>query len=269
MSENERIPVSAFILTCNNEDTIERALDSLRWADELIVVDSGSTDATLDLARRHGARIVPHAWPGNLGQYQFAMAQCAHDWVVYLDSDEEMSPALIEEIQTELRANAARPEAERIRGYILDRRTFFLGRWHTHGGWGRDRCLRLFDSRRGEWEGVIHAGFKLKGRSVRLQHAFYHYSYSSITEQVKVMDKYSGVIAEDLLAQGQRPSLWKMIAHPLAGFLRDYVLRGGFREGVAGFVVAINCMAYVFWKYAKLWEAEKRFPQFDESGPRP
>jgi len=266
---SQPIPISAYLLTCNNESTVGRALQSLHWVDEIVVVDSGSTDTTLDIARRYTDRVIHHDWPGFRDQYQFAADQCTHDWALFIDADEEISPQLAEEMQAELRRNAALPEAERVQGYHGHRRTFFLGRWHLHGGWARDHEIRLYDRRQGRWEGGLHANIKLPGRVAELRHFYYHYTYESISHQIRTLDKYSTTIAGDLLAEGKRVSVWTMIANPIAGFLRDYLLRGGFREGMAGFIVAVNCMFYVFWKYAKLWEAQHRFSLFDEQGRQP
>jgi len=269
VNETSPSPVSAYMLTCNNDATVERALESLHWVDEIVVVDSGSTDQTLEIVRRYTDKVQHHDWPGFRDQYQYASEQCTHDWVVFIDADEEISPQLAEEMQAELRRNAQRAAAERVHGYHGHRRTFFLGRWHLHGGWARDHEIRLYDRRHGSWEGGLHANIKIRGREAELEHFCYHYTYDSISDQIRTMDKYSTTVAGDLQEEGKRVGLCKMIANPIAGFLRDYILRGGFRDGMAGFIVAVNCMFYVFWKYAKLWEAQRGFSLFDEHGRQP
>jgi glycosyltransferase involved in cell wall biosynthesis len=269
MSETHAVPVSAYMLTCNNDVTVERALQSLHWVDEIVVVDSGSTDGTLDIVRRYTDQVTHRDWPGFRDQYQYASEQCSHDWVLFIDADEEISPTLATEMQAELPRNAARPEAERVRGYQCHRRTFFLGRWHLHGGWARDHEIRLYDRRHGRWEGGLHANIKLQGREAEFRHFYYHYTYESISDQIHTLDKYSSTIAQDMQQEGKRVSVWKMVANPIAGFVRDYILRGGFREGMAGFIVAVNCMFYVFWKYAKLWEAQRGFSLFDNENRQP
>ncbi|MCK5803287.1 MAG: glycosyltransferase family 2 protein [Lentisphaeria bacterium] len=269
MSTGEHIPVSAYIITFNNEATIERALESLHWVDEIVVVDSFSTDGTLEIVRRYTDRIEQREWPGFRDQYQHASEQCTHDWALFLDADEEVSSKLAEEMQEEMRRNAGRPDAERVRGYYGPRRTYYLGRWHLHGAWIPDREIRLYERSRARWEGGLHASIRIEGREEHFKNFYYHYTYENLSDQIRTIDRYSETAARDMVEEGRRPSLIRLVGNPLACFLKGYIFKGGFREGMPGFIVAISTSFYVFVKYAKLWEAQGKFSRFDDGDRLP
>ena len=261
--DTPRIPLSAYMLTCNNGRTVEKALRCMTWADEIIVVDSGSTDNTLELAKKYGARIVPRAWTTFREQYQFAMDQCAHDWCFYLDADEELMPELVAEMKAALPANAARPEPEQIHAWYAHRRTWFLGRWILHGGWSpaSDRELRLCRRTHCKWLGDLHATTRcLTDRTATLRFLYNHYSFAELADQIRKTDSYSTVAAGDNRRNGKRFSLLKMLVEPPFRFLRDYLLKCGFLDGLPGFIIAVNTMFYVFLKHAKLWELQRVKP---------
>ena len=262
-------PVSAYMITFNNERTVETALRSLNWVDQIVVVDSFSTDATMDIVRRHAHHVEQRAWPGFRDQYQYAADRCAHDWALFIDADEELSPTLIANMQAELRRNAARPEAAQVRGYHAHRRTYYLGRWHLHGSWVPDHEIRLYNRRCGRWEGGLHACIRVTGAEEHLQGFYYHYTYRNISDQLQTIDRYSTTAAQDLIEAGKPFSGIRLLGNPVARFLRDYVLKGGFREGLPGLIVSINTMFYIFTKYAKHWEATRKFPAFGDPEQRP
>jgi len=242
---------SVYMLTFNNARTIERALASVAFADELIVVDSGSTDGTLEIVRAATDRVVERQWPGFQEQYQFAQNQCTHDWVLFLDADEEISPALANEIQARFSGVAA---DDSVLGYNVRRRTFFLGRWILHGAWGRDSEIRLYNRQHSRWEGGLHASVEVDGDVGALRHFYYHYTYEDIGDQLQTLDKYATIGASDLEERGCSCSLVRLIGNPVLGFVRDYVLRLGFLDGIAGLVIAVNTAFATFNKYAKLRE---------------
>jgi glycosyltransferase involved in cell wall biosynthesis len=241
----------------------------LHWVDEIVVVDSFSTDRTLDIARRFTPRVEQRAWPGFRDQYQFASERCTHDWALFLDADEEISPGLAQEMQQALRANAALPEAQQAVAFRIERRTYYLGRWHLHGGWVPDHEKRLYRRSRGRWEGGLHATVQVQGPVRALRHYCYHYTYSDLSDQLGTIDRYSASAVQDMLAAGQAFSLVRMLGNPLAHFVRDYLLKGGFREGLPGLIVAVNTMFFVFVKYAKLWEARQSYPPFGDRARLP
>lgn len=261
---SDRVPVSAYIITFNNERTLEVALRSLHWVDEIVVVDSFSTDRTLEIARRFATRVEQRPWPGFRDQYQYASEQCSHDWALFIDADEEISPALATEMQEALRANQALPEAEQVCAFRVERRTYYLGRWHLHGGWVPDHEDRLYRRSRGRWEGGLHATVRVQGRVQPLRRYCYHYTYAGISDQLGTIDRYSASAVKDMLEAGTRFSLFRLLGNPLAHVVRDYLLKGGFREGLPGLIVAVNTMFYVFIKYAKLWEARHSYPPFGD-----
>lgn len=251
------------MLTFNNARTVERALQSLAWVDEIVVVDSFSTDATPGIVEKYAHRFEQRTWPGFRDQYQYAADLCRHDWALFVDADEEISPALTAEIQAELAANRPRPAAAQIQGYHAHRLTWYLGRWIRHGGWLPDHEIRLYRRDRGHWAGDLHAKLEVDGPVRHLHHLYYHYTYADISDQLQTIDRYSGTAADDMCNGGKQFSLLHLIGNPLARFFRDYILKRGFLDGMPGFVVAVNTMFYVFVKHAKLWEQRRdpaRFP---------
>lgn len=251
------------MLTLNNERTVDRALASVTFADELVVVDSGSTDGTLDIARRYTDRIVHHDWPGFRDQYQYAQDQCSHDWVLFVDADEEISPLLATEIKATLTANDGHAD-----GYNVHRRTFFVDRWILHGAWVRDSEIRLYRKARGCWKGDLHACVHVDGKVVDMRHFCYHYTYEDIADQIATLNRYSSIGAEDLKRQGKYCTLIKLIGNPVMGFLRDYVLRLGFLDGRSGLIIAVNTAVSTFNKYAKLWERHLAAEHVETGGKR-
>lgn len=263
------VPISAYLLTFNNERTVEKALQSIRWVDEIVVVDSFSTDSTLDIVRRYTGKVIQRKWPGFRDQYQFASEQCANDWVLFIDADEEISPALAAEMKEMLSRNATRSPEGQTKGFHAHRRTYYLGRWHLHGGWLPDHEIRLYDRRFGRWEGGLHANVHIDGPEEHLNHFYYHYTYANISEQLATIDKYSTAALEDMKNAGRSFSVFRAVLNPIGRFFRDYVLKQGFRDGFPGLVVAVSTMFYVFIKYAKLWESQSGTPPFSDTADCP
>lgn len=259
------VPISVFIITCNNARTLERTLRSVAWADEVVQVDSGSTDATLEIGRRHGTRLLQRAWPGFRDQYQFAAEQCRHDWVLYVDADEEITPELATAMRAALAVSGG---GEPVRGYVAHRRTWYLGRWILHGGWGpaTDYEVRLYDRRHGRWLGDLHANVHVDGRTAVLSGLVNHYSYRDLADQLRKIDSYSTTAAADNLRHGKRFSLLKLVVEPPLRFLRDYLLHRGFLDGLPGFIIAVNTMFYVFTKQAKLAEHQRGWREREPRG---
>ncbi len=254
------VPISAFVLTHNNESTIERALKSLEFAAEIVVVDSGSSDGTLEIVKKYSDKLMQRPWPGFDKQFQFAQDQCTHDWVLCLDSDEEISENLAGEIQKALELNANRPENKQFHGFSVQRRSFFLDRWITHGGWVPDRKIRLYQRQLGSWEGDPHAKMTVRGKVRKLRSYCYHYSYDNLAAQLQTLNNYSTVAVEyqDRDETGKkRFSLIRLLVHPLWRFFKEYFIKRGFMDGLPGLIIAVNNSSYVFNKYAKLWERQK------------
>ncbi len=266
MNSPTTVPVSVYMLTFNNARTVERALRSLAWADEIVVVDSHSTDATREIAGRHTSRIIERDWPGFRDQYQFAADQCRNDWALFVDADEEFPPALVDEMRAELAANQERPETERVFGYECHRRTWYLGRWIMHGGWVPDHEIRLYDRRRGSWQGGLHAKIHINGKTAFFRNFCRHYTYADIADQLRTIDRYSATAAKDMLEAGKRFSWLHLLGNPLWRFCRDYFLKRGFLDGFPGLVVAVNTAFYVFIKHARLWELQRRPPAAEDGG---
>jgi glycosyltransferase involved in cell wall biosynthesis len=250
--------ISVAIVAMDEEANIGRTLASVRWADEIVLIDSGSKDRTCEIAREHGARVIVEPWRGYVAQKQYAIELCTKDWVLLLDADEEVSQGLADEI----RDVVARPDA--ASGYRLPRKNLFLGRWIRHGGFYPDPKLRLF--KRGE--GFVtghdpHDRCELKPevpqRTQQFHNALIHYTYPTLTLYLNHMNRYSSLGAQVALAEGHRRfSLSDIVVRPLATFIYNYFIRLGFLDGREGFLLHLYHAGYVSWKYAKAWELARR-----------
>lgn len=239
--------VTATVITFNEAANIGAALTSLSFADEIVVVDSQSTDDTVAIARTFTDKVFVRPWPGYIEQKNFAAAQASHDWIFSLDADERVSEPLTDEIR-HLSAGA-------VPGYRMPRVTFHLGRWLRSTDWYPDYQLRLYDRRRARWSGrLVHESVTADGPTVDLHGEILHYAYRDLSHHLQTMDRYTTLAARQMFEDGRTAGWWDLAVHPPAAFLRNYVLRGGFRDGVPGLIISAMNARYVGLKFAKLWE---------------
>ena len=245
------------VITRNEAANIEAALASVAWADEIVVVDAESTDGTVGIARQRSARVEVRPWPGYSAQKNHAASLASNDWILSLDADERVSPELASEIQSLLRAEPAH------RGYRVPRISHYLGRWIRGTDWYPDYQLRLYDRRAGQWNGrPVHESVALNAEPGRLSNDLQHYPYRDISHHLQTIDRYTTLAADQMRAEGRRPSIAGILLHSWFAFVRNYILRGGFRNGSAGVVVSILNSYYVFLKLAKAWQPiEDRKPE--------
>ncbi|MBA3269708.1 MAG: glycosyltransferase family 2 protein [Acidobacteria bacterium] len=237
------------VITRDEEANIAAALDSVRWADEIIVVDSQSTDATVAIAHRFTDKVTVRPWPGYAAQKNFAAEQASHDWILSLDADERVSPALATEVRALMDGT---PSAT---GYRIPRVTNHLGRWIRSTDWYPDHQLRLYDRRRARWTGrLVHESVTAEGPVGRLRGELQHYAYRDIAHHLQTMDRYTTLAARQMYADGRRATWVDVLVTPRLTFFRNYILRGGFRDGMAGLVISAMNSYYVGLKFAKLWE---------------
>jgi glycosyltransferase involved in cell wall biosynthesis len=251
-----RRPLSLCVITRDEERNLARCLDSAAFADDVVVLDSGSTDGTVELARARGARVFVEPFRGHVAQKNRAIELAQHAWVLSLDADEEVSPPLRAAIERALEGGADGPGA--VAGYALARKTAYAGRFIEHGGWWPEWRVRLFDRSRARWAGEDpHDRIELDGTPARLEGALHHYAYRDLAHHVEKVNRYTTTMAAGLHARGVRFRAFDLVTHPPAHFLKMYVLRRGFLDGWRGLVLATIGAFYVFLKYAKLWELER------------
>jgi len=238
--------ITATIITLNEERNIVRAIESLRCCEEILVVDSGSTDRTLELAARLGARVVETPWHGYAKQKNFAAGQAANDWILSLDADEALSEALEGEVWS-IKKNGPRYD-----GYTMPRLAQYCGRWILHSGWHPDRKLRLYHRDRAEWVGeFVHESVRVRGRVGHLRYSILHFTCDSLSEHLKSMDRYTTLAAQELVSQKKSVSHFRLLTDPAWTFLRSYVIQRGFLDGVEGLSIAWMAALYAYLKYAK------------------
>lgn len=241
--------VSACVICKDEEKNIGACLESVRWADEIVVVDSGSADRTVEIARKMGARVIHHAWAGVGPQREFAIRQVQGDWVLCLDADERCTPELREAIRSALQ------KADGVAGFLVKRQTRYLGRWIRHGGWYPDWKLRL--ARPGSARVVSnppHDRIEVDGPVKKLPGKLLHYTYGSFADHIRTINTYSQAAAESWARRGRRPSLLAMCLHPVVKFLEVYIWKRGFLDGRPGFIIAAASAFYTFARHVKLWE---------------
>jgi len=245
------VKLTVTVITHNEAANIGAALDSVSWADEIIVVDSNSTDATVAIAKTRATRVEVRDWAGYSAQKNFAADLASNDWILSLDADERVTPALAAEIQELMKRG---PEAK---GYRVSRVTWYLGRWLHSTDWYPDYQLRLYDRRCGRWNGRrVHESFELQGTPGRLRRHLEHFAYRDVSDHVTSIDHYTTLQAEQWAEEGRRTNVLEIAVHPPIAFLRNYVLRLGFKDGAAGLLVSALNSYYVFMKLVKLWELQ-------------
>jgi glycosyltransferase involved in cell wall biosynthesis len=243
------VPVTATLITFNEAANIQAALESLSWADEIIVVDSESTDDTVAIARKFTEHVIVRPWPGYVAQKNFAAEHASHDWIFSLDADERVTPELAKEIKTIVAGGA------KAAGFRVPRVTFHLGRWMRSTDWYPDYQLRLYDRRRARWAGRhVHESVTADGAVEALRGELQHYAYRDLAHHFQTMDRYTTLAARQMFEEGRRAGFFDLLIHPPAAFFRNYILRGGIRDGVPGLIVSAMNARYVGLKFAKLWE---------------
>jgi glycosyltransferase involved in cell wall biosynthesis len=241
--------LSVTVITRDEAANLAAALESVAWADEIVVVDSESTDDTVAIARRYTQRVIVRPWPGYVAQKNHAAAEASHDWILSLDADERVSPELAAEIQGVLQREPA------AAGYRVPRVTFHLGRWIRTTDWYPDYQLRLYDRRRARWTGRhVHESVAADGPVADLRSELRHHAYRDLSHHLQTMDRYTTLAARQMREDGRSAGWIDLALHPPAAFVRNYVLRGGIRDGVPGLVISLLNATYVALKFAKLWE---------------
>ena len=244
--------LSVTVITKNEAADIGAALQSVAWADEIVVVDSHSEDDTVAIARRCTDRVIARDWQGYIDQKNYAASVATHDWILSLDADERVTPALAAEIQVLI---AAGPSAAAFR---IPRVTWHLGRWIRTTDWYPDYQVRLYDRRVAGWTGqYVHEAVTVRGVTGQLRGELQHYAYRDIADHLETIDRYTTLAARQMHEAGRRAGLPQIAGHPPLAFLRNYVAHGGIRDGVPGFIISALNAYYVGLKFAKLWEIER------------
>jgi glycosyltransferase involved in cell wall biosynthesis len=238
--------ITATIITLNEERKIARAIESLRCCDEILILDSGSTDRTVELAANLGARVIEAGWRGYAGQKNWAAEQATHDWILSLDADEALSEALEAEIWN-LKKTGPQYDA-----YTMPRQAQYLGRWILHSGWYPDRKVRLYDRLKARWVGdFVHESVQPKGRVGHLQANILHFTCDSLSEHLRTLDRYTTLSAEELVSRKVQVTIWRLIFDPPWTFVKAYVFQRGFLDGFEGLIICYMAAFYTFLKYSK------------------
>ncbi len=252
------LKITATIITFNEAENIRAACESVAWADEVLVVDSQSTDATREIATQCGARVIAREWPGFAAQKQFAAEESSHDWVFSLDADERIS----DELRSNILALQNIDETQLADGYRLARRSFYMGRWISGGGWYPDHQLRLYRRTRGRWEGAyVHESVKMQpgSRIETLPGDLQHFSVRDAAHHHRMIgERYAPLAARQMFEAGRRTTPFNIAVAAPSAFLRGFILKGGFRDGLAGFSIAGFAAHHAFLKHLLLWELQKK-----------
>jgi glycosyltransferase involved in cell wall biosynthesis len=251
-SASQNTQLSLAIICLNEEALIERCIRSVPFATDVVVLDSGSTDRTREIATALGARVFNEDWRGFRAQKQRATDLCKNDWVLSLDADECLSESSIREMADLLSKSLVSD------GYEIPRLSWTMGRWIRHGGWYPDLQLRLFNRTKATWQGGEHVHERVSAANVgRLREPIEHFPFENLAEQIATNNRYSGLGATELHSRGVRFSLAKIFWKPISKFLETYLLKRGFADGLPGFIISVGAAYSVFLKFAKLWELER------------
>jgi glycosyltransferase involved in cell wall biosynthesis len=249
--------VSVTIVVLNEEKNIERCLGSVDWADEILVVDTGSTDGTVNICKAHGCRLVETEWLGFGPTKALAVDSASHEWILSVDADEEVSP----ELRSSIREVLGDPE---FAGYRIRRTSFYLNTRIRHSGWNRDYPLRLFSRAYGNFNRkLVHESVQLNGGTGQIEDPLIHYTYPTVESHIRKLNRYAELGAQELFDAGKTSSVTSAVMRGLAKFIKMYFVRMGFLDGKVGLVLAENSAFGVYLKYLKLWEKQRNAdPEF-------
>lgn len=245
--------LSVICITRNEEQNIEACLRSVEWADEIIVVDSGSVDTTVELAKRSTSKVYVRPWEGYGSAKNFALSQCTMEWVLSIDADERITDDLREEISSIVLKNSRIYDA-----YSVPRKAYFLGKWIKHCGWYPARITRLFRRTAGSFSELhVHESLRISGNIGDLRSDLLHFTDPNLFHYFEKLNKYTTLATKDMTRSGKRFTLFAMLVKPIWTFVRMFFLRLGFLDGLHGFILSVLSAGYVFTKYAKLWQVQE------------
>ncbi|MBN2000461.1 glycosyltransferase family 2 protein [candidate division KSB1 bacterium] len=243
--------ISVILITLNEEKNIDACLQSVQWADEIVVVDSFSTDRTIEIVKNYTDKVILHPFDGYAENKNLALDRTTSEWILWLDADERVTPELSDEIKHVLNKTE-------YQGFEMPRKAFFLGRWIKHCGWYPGYVLRLFRKQNARFShNKVHEGLILDGSCGRLTHALLHYTDDSLEHYLWKFNRYTSLAAEELHERGRRAGLGSIIFRPVFAFLKMYFMKRGFLDGIEGLMLCLLSAGYVAVKYAKTWELGK------------
>ncbi|MDP2208677.1 MAG: glycosyltransferase family 2 protein [Bacteroidota bacterium] len=242
--------ISVCVISFNEERNIEECLKSVAWADEIIMVDSFSTDRTIEIAKQYTSKIFLQEWKGYSEAKIYAVQNTSYDWILSIDADERVTPELKNEIIAVIN-----DRSKRYTGYKVARRAYFLGKWIKHCGWYPGYVVRLFRKDSGTFsKSRVHERFELVGETGTLKHDLLHFTDDNLLHYFNKFNKYTSLAADDLEEKGTDFRVWHLFIKPIYTFFKMFILKRGFLDGLHGFILSVLSSAYVFTKYAKLWE---------------
>jgi glycosyltransferase involved in cell wall biosynthesis len=252
------LKISVKINVYNEEDNIAEVCETVAWADEIVVVDSDSTDRTVEIARRYTDKVFSHPFRGYKDKHEFSDSMTTGDWIFWIDADERVTPELRESIEKlRQRDPSTLPD-----GFRIARRTHYLGRWIRHSGWYPDYQMRLYRKSASYWDGVApHETARVRGGIETLPGELLHYTKRSLSEHHRVQGEYTSLAAEYHYKKNRRVRMIELFVLPIAAFIRTYIFKQGFRDGVPGLIIAMDTAYSVFLKFAKVWERNNVHPR--------
>ncbi len=254
MNNSDKLPISITIIACNEEKRIGECLKSVMWADDIVVVDSGSTDRTVEIAEAHGARVMHNDWPGYGAQKQFASKQAKYDWILNLDADEYVTDDLAVSIRS-----AFQNLAESVVAFECNFEHFLMGRWLRHGEAYPDPHIRLFNRQAGDWNTrPIHEHIEISGPTNKLEGSIRHRTVESLAEYIEKINHYTDLQAEIIVKSGKKVNFLQLFSRSCWRFIRGYILMLGFLDGIAGLTHSMTSTLTTFLKFAKAYELQKK-----------